>query len=133
MQLSINQNTVTLQDIDEITFSFSQTRLVQDLFEFKHGGGENQFIATNHAQNVSVDTAVVNATILLIALPNKTYYPIDIDMTLSVFLVHSNDQFTTTKARAVGSIVLAPGKYSTILYLISIYQARNYFHHNRGM
>ena len=110
MELSINLGRVTLSDIDEIRFRFYQNALVQNLFEFENGTGMNTFIATDYVQSADGETAIVNATILLVTLPEAGDYPIEIDMTLSVLInVNSLSLVNTITAEAVGSIVLAPG------------------------
>lgn len=116
MQLSVNTSTLPLSDIVEITFSFSQTQLVQSLFEFEHGDGENQYVATNDIISLEADTGVVSTSIVLVTLPNDAYYPIDIDMTVSVHIIYTDGSpggyaVKSMTVKAVGSIVLAPGKF----------------------
>ena len=111
MQLSINMSTIALSDIVEVTFSFFQTQQVQDLFEFADGDDEDQYVATDHIESLN---GIINAYIVLVALPNDVHYPIDIDMTVSVHLIYmaSSDggiAVASTTAKAVGTIVLAPG------------------------
>lgn len=108
MELSINLDTVTVSDIDEIRFRFFQNALVQNLFEFENGTEMNIFVATDYVQSTDDETGIVSATILLVTLPEADEYPIEIDMTLSV-LIYANSLVNTVTAKAVGSIVLAPG------------------------
>lgn len=115
MQLSVNLDRVS--DINEIRFRFFQNALVQNLFEFENGTEMNVFatdtLDTDHVQLVNNETGSVRATILLVNLPNAGEYPIEIDMTLSVLIYYASSLVNSTIAKAVGSVVLAPGKYHT--------------------
>ena len=111
IQLSINLDLVTLSDIDELTFRFFQNQLVQDLFEFEESGESNRFVATDYIQAANDETGVVNAPINLVTLPEDSLYPIEIYMTVLVSLLYSTSIASSTTAKAVGSIVLAPGEY----------------------
>ena len=111
VQLSINLSTVPLSDIDDITFRFYQTQLVQELFDFKNGDDDTNILeATDLVESAGDDTGIVDATIVLVNLPDESDYPIELDMTISVTLLYSDNIVESTTAKAVGSIVLAPGK-----------------------
>ena len=112
IQLSINLSAVALSDINDIAFRFFQTQLVQELFEFENGGDStNTLVATDLVQSATDNTGIVDATIVLVNLPNESDYPIELDMTVSVTLLYSNTVAVSTTAKAVGSIVLAPGEH----------------------
>ena len=85
---------------------------MQELFEFENGGDStNTLVATDLVQSAGDDTGIVDVTIVLANLPNESDYPIELDMTLSVTLLYSNTVVVSTTAKAVGSVVLAPGEY----------------------
>ena len=108
IQLSINLQITPQAAINDVAFRFFQNQLVQSLFEFENGLERDKFEATDYIQNIDDETGVINATIILVALPAEEDYPVNIDMTISVSLfsniVHSNS------TKAVGDIVLAPGE-----------------------
>ena len=112
LQLSINLSTVPLSDIDDIAFHFYQTQLVQELFEFENGDdGTNTLTATDLVQSAGDDIGIVDVKIILANLPDESDYPIELDMTISVTLLYSSNIVVSMMAKAVGSIVLAPGEH----------------------
>ena len=81
---------------------------MQSLFEFENGLEKDKFEATDYIQNIDDETGVINATIILVALPAEEDYPVNIDMTISVSLFSNIVYSNSTKA--VGDIVLATGE-----------------------
>ena len=114
MQLSINLNRVSPSDILSLRFGLSQTQLVQGLFEFEGGDSENELEARNNMQLVDADTGIVEAAIVLVALPNDAHYPVELHLNVRVLLLYFSDtggpiESELTSAVAVGSIVKAQG------------------------
>ena len=116
LQLSINLNRVSPSDIIALTFGFSQSQLVQELFEFENGESDNEFEARDHVHTLDTNTGIVDAAIILVALPDTAHYPVNLHMSIRVLLLYINASSGAmdsklAEAEAVGSIVHAQSKF----------------------
>ena len=109
MQLSINLTSVSLSEIASLNFRLSQTQLVQSLFDFQSGTGDNVYEAVQHIVSIDSDTAIVTATIILVARPPDVDYPIEIDMNIRALLLSSAGDTVTATSLARGTIMRVPG------------------------
>ena len=104
-------------DPRDISIRLNQNQLIQNLFEFEGGTGDDSLTILYSEFQVIGDVRVYNTSINLVENPttefpivNDDNYPVHIDLRITFALLTIDFDAVEESARGIGTIQLAPGK-----------------------